>query len=112
MHDLARLYRAEDNCAQAEALFISTLEARKRVLGEAHPDTLSSMDDLGSLYLNQGACEKAESLFRQVSESRQRVLGAQRPDTANALTSLADTLLMQRRYGEPNHCCAMRSRFM
>ena len=52
------------------------METRKRVLGEEHPDTLTSMANLASTYRNQGRWKEAEELEVQVMETRKRVLGA------------------------------------
>jgi hypothetical protein len=38
------------------------MEARKRVLGEEHPHTLTSMANLASTYRKQGRLEEAEEL--------------------------------------------------
>ncbi|MCP4707218.1 MAG: tetratricopeptide repeat protein, partial [Planctomycetes bacterium] len=43
---LAILYQKQERYDQAESLNIKTLEVRRRVLGEEHPDTLRSMNSL------------------------------------------------------------------
>ena len=50
------------------------METGKRVLGEEHPSTLTSMANLASTYWNQGRWKEAEELFVQVMETRKRVL--------------------------------------
>ena len=50
MSGLGRLYMVQGKHSQAEPLYIKVLDVRRRVLGEQHPDTLTSMDDLASLY--------------------------------------------------------------
>jgi Tetratricopeptide repeat len=54
---------------------------RKRVLGQEHPDTLTSMANLASKYRNQGRWKEAEELEVQVKETRKRVLGQEHPST-------------------------------
>ena len=51
------------------------METRKRVLGEEHPNTLTSMGNLASTYRQQGRSKEAEELEVRVMETRKRVLG-------------------------------------
>ena len=85
---------------EAEELEVQVSETRKRVLGEEHPDTLTSMANLASTYSNQGRWEEAEQLKIQVSETRKRVLGEEHPDTLTSMANLASTYLHQGRWGE------------
>ena len=48
----------------------------QEVLGEEHPDTLTSMANLASTYRNQGRWKEAEKLEVQVMETRKTKLGA------------------------------------
>ena len=48
------------------------METRKRVLGQEHPDTLTSMANLASTYRSQGRWKEAEELEVQVMEARKR----------------------------------------
>ena len=41
------------------------METRKRVLGQAHPDMLTSMANLASTFRNQGRWKEAEELEAQ-----------------------------------------------
>jgi len=52
---------------------------RKRVLGEEHPHTLTSMANLAATYRSQGQWKKAEELEVQVMQMR--VLGEKHLDT-------------------------------
>jgi hypothetical protein len=67
------------------------METRKRVLGQEHPDTLTSIANLASTFWNQGRWKEAEDLFVQVMETRKRVLGQEHPDTLTSIASLAST---------------------
>ena len=66
---------ADGRYDEAEELFVQVRETRKRVLGEEHPDTLTSMANLASTFWNQGRWKEAEELFVQVMETTKRVLG-------------------------------------
>jgi hypothetical protein len=60
-----------------------------RVLGEEHPDTLTSIDNLASTYRNQGRWKEAEELEVQVMETSSRVLGEEHPSTLTSMDNLA-----------------------
>ena len=60
---------------EAEQLEVPVMETKKRVLGEEHPSTLTSMANLASTYRSQGRWKEAEQLDVQVSEIRKRALG-------------------------------------
>ncbi len=54
MNNLANLYWKQAHFDKAEPLYVKSLELRRRVLGEEHPDTLGSMNILLNLYSAQG----------------------------------------------------------
>jgi hypothetical protein len=71
------------------------METSKRVLGQEHPETLSSMNNLASTYWDQGRWKEAEELGVQVMETRKRVLGQEHPDTLSSMSNLAFMLKLQ-----------------
>lgn len=70
------------------------------MLGEQHPETLTSMRDLANLYQVQGKYAEAERLLTRALEIRRRIQGEQHPDTTNTLASLGEVRLRQQRYSE------------
>jgi predicted Zn-dependent protease len=94
------VYQAETKYAQAEPLLLQGLEARRRVLGAEHPQTIAVMNNLAELYRRAGKPAEAETLFTQVLGLRRRILGPDHPNTTAVLTSLAVIKLDQRRYAE------------
>jgi len=54
MNNLGVLYCNQGNYIKAEEYYVKCYEGRLRVLGEDHPDTLSSMNILGNLYESLG----------------------------------------------------------
>jgi hypothetical protein len=52
------------------------MEAKNRVLGAEHPDTLTSIAKLAVTLWNQGRWDDAEELEVQVMETRKKKLGA------------------------------------
>jgi tetratricopeptide (TPR) repeat protein len=65
------------------------METSLRLLGEEHPDTLTTISNLASTYSNQGQWKKAEELQVQVMESRKRLLGDEHPYTLTSISNLA-----------------------
>ena len=76
------------------------METRKKVLGDEHPSTLSSIANLASTYSNQGRWKEAEELEVQVMETRKKVLGDEHPSTLSSIANLASTYSNQGRWKE------------
>jgi len=65
------------------------METSARMLGEEHPDTLTSMANLALTYRKQGRWKEAEELNMQVMETSIRVLGEEHPSTLTSMANLA-----------------------
>jgi tetratricopeptide (TPR) repeat protein len=102
--DLARKYAralyTDGRYEEAKELQVQVMQTRKRVLGDEHPDTLTSMNDLVSTYWKQGRWKKAEELQVQVIQTEKRVLGDEHPDTLGSITNLVSTYMNQERLKE------------
>ena len=57
---------------EAEDLEVLVMETRKRVLGEEHPDSLTSMAELASTYWSQGRLKDTEDLEVLLMETTKR----------------------------------------
>ncbi|KAK1837152.1 Tetratricopeptide repeat-domain-containing protein [Podospora conica] len=75
-------------------------ELRQKVLGESHPDTMTSMSNLATGYNEQGRYSEAESIMIEVLDLRRKVLGELHPDTIWSMAALAATYYAQGRYSE------------
>ncbi|RYO93786.1 hypothetical protein DL763_004271 [Monosporascus cannonballus] len=100
LHCAAGFLYYQGQWKDAEKLQVQATELRKEVLGEKHPDTLTSMGNLASTYCNQGRWKEAELLGLQVLETRKRVLGEEHPDTLTSMANLAFTWNSQGRLGD------------
>jgi hypothetical protein len=67
------------------------IETNKRVLGEEHLNTLTSISNLALTYHDRGRWEEAEKLGLQVIETAKRVLGEEHLDTLSSIGNLALT---------------------
>jgi tetratricopeptide (TPR) repeat protein len=65
------------------------LQLRKRILGEGHPNTLTSIHSLAICYNLAGRRSEALQLAEQVLNLRKRVLGEGHPDTLTSIHCLA-----------------------
>ncbi|KAJ9148961.1 hypothetical protein NKR23_g4736 [Pleurostoma richardsiae] len=74
MHDTASSYVTQGRLREAEELYVTILEARRRAFGSQHPRTLSSMSELAVVYERQGLGTKAEELLDEVARTRAKLL--------------------------------------
>jgi serine/threonine protein kinase len=79
----------------AELLSRQTWQARLRVLGPEHPDTLDSMDTYATSLMGQGKRALAEPVYRECWKTRQRTLGDKHLDTVTSLHNLSCVLIEQ-----------------
>src|SRR5947207_1935573 len=75
----------------AAALQEKVLEAHQRILGDEHPDTLTSMNNLAGTYGALGRTKDAAALQEKVLEAQERILGDEHPDTLTSMNNLATT---------------------
>jgi non-ribosomal peptide synthetase component E (peptide arylation enzyme) len=68
MANLASTYRNQGHWKMQRMLEVVVMEKRKQLLGEDHPDTLTSMANLAATYRNQGRWKDAEVLEVVVME--------------------------------------------
>jgi hypothetical protein len=67
----------------------AVLEARKRLQGDEHPDTLTSINNLAITLWHQGEAPSARNLMAMAVAGYLSTLGAAHPNTANAQRTLA-----------------------
>ena len=77
--------------SEAEKLKIQVWDARNKLLGEEHPDTILAMGNLAFTYCHLGKYKEAEELEIQVLDARIRLLGEEHPATILAMGNLAST---------------------
>ena len=89
LNNLAELYHAQGQYAQAEPLYKRALAIREKALGPDHPDVATSLNNLAALYRAQGQYAQAEPLFKRSLAIREKALGPDHPDVATSLNNLA-----------------------
>jgi tetratricopeptide (TPR) repeat protein len=87
--NVAALYlQTRGEPAASLPLFERALELRRRVLGEEHPDTLTSASNLALNLWGLGRYEAARRLNEDTLAQSRRVLGKDHPDTLNSASNL------------------------
>ena len=76
------------------------MKVRKKILGQEHKETLSSIGMVGLAYGLGGRWKEAEKLQLQVMETTKRVLGEEHPSTLSSMANLASTYWNQGRWKE------------
>ena len=98
--NIALVYSEQGRWKETEELEVMVIEKRKHLLGEEHPDTLTSMANLASTYRDQGKWKEAETLEVVVMEKRKHLLGEEYPDTLSSMANLASTYWKQGKWTE------------
>ncbi|MBS0197004.1 MAG: serine/threonine protein kinase [Planctomycetes bacterium] len=76
------------------------LITRRRVLGEEHPDTLTSISNMGFLLDEQGKLAEAEPYYHEALEKSRRVLGEEHPSTLTSISNMGALLQAQGKLSE------------
>jgi tetratricopeptide (TPR) repeat protein len=97
---LAERYRRIGLYEAALPLQKRAVAVRHAVLGDAHPDTLSSLNALGNLLRDQGKLDEAETIWRETLRMRREVLGNAHADTQASVNNMGVILYMQGRLSE------------
>jgi tetratricopeptide (TPR) repeat protein len=92
MGNLAETLRAVGDLAGARSLQEAALETERRILGDEHPGTLTSISNLALTLSALGDLAGARSFQEAVLEDRRRILGDEHPDTLRSIGNLASTL--------------------
>ena len=85
---------------EAGAMHQWALDAREKVLGCEHPDTLASVSNLGLVLDRQGKYEEAEAMHRRALEAREKVIGCGHSSTLSSVNNLSLVLSTQGKYEE------------
>jgi tetratricopeptide (TPR) repeat protein len=86
---LADVYENLGKLDAAVALQEEALTTRRRILGEDHPDTISSINSMGVLFVRSGRLEEAEAYYKEAIEKARRVLGEDDEETLRCLSNSA-----------------------
>jgi tetratricopeptide (TPR) repeat protein len=96
------IYAAHQQGVSHEAIQLAetTLADRRRVLGNDHPDTLTSRNNLAFAYKSAGRLTEAIPLYEDTLADSRRVLGDDHPDTLASRNNLAGAYMSAGRLTE------------
>ncbi len=97
---MGALLHSQGRLAEAEPYYREALEGRRRVLGDEHPNTLTSISDMGLRLRSQGKLTEAEPYMREALEGQRRVLGDDHPRTLASINSMGFLLQAQGKFTE------------
>jgi CHAT domain-containing protein len=97
---LARTYDELRQDAQAEPLYIRSLDIYEDALGPEQVEVNNAYDNLAEFYKSRHRYADAEKLIRRLLAIREKVLGPKHPRVADLLTYVGHLLLLQHRLEE------------
>ena len=100
LFNIGEYFRQTGKYIEAEKMYRQTLELKKEVLGDDHPDTLGSMNNLALVFRQQGKYAEAEMLQQQTLELTREVLGDNHRSTLDSMNNLALVFRQQGKYAE------------
>jgi tetratricopeptide (TPR) repeat protein len=98
------VYSSQGRHAEAEALYVQTLESQRRVLGPKHAHTLMSMNNLALTYKDQKRYTEAETMLRETLTLSREVRGDKHPYTLDTGYNLACVMALD---GRPKEALAV-----
>jgi tetratricopeptide (TPR) repeat protein len=96
----ANEFRGRGRYREAQPLLDTVLAVRRKLLGEAHPDTATSYNNVALNLSAQGRYKEAQERFQKALDIDRMVLGEEHPNTAGSYNNLASNLQAQGRYTE------------
>ncbi|MEO8112622.1 MAG: CHAT domain-containing tetratricopeptide repeat protein [Ginsengibacter sp.] len=93
LNDLALLYREAGDYKMAEALYLQSMEIRKRWGGTEHPEYAGSLLNIADLYERTGRYNEAIMMLQKALEIYKKRYGEQNSFFASALNNLANIYL-------------------
>ncbi|KAI9854444.1 MAG: hypothetical protein M1813_001238 [Trichoglossum hirsutum] len=100
MSRLGANYRQSGQLGRNEGLRLHTLNLQKKVMGERHPDILTTVSYIATLYKHQHRLSEAEELENEVIDIGKIVLHEHHQNTIRSMTNIASTYQMQGRDDE------------
>ncbi len=99
-HSVADIYRTLGVFDDAAPLQASALATRRRLLGDADPLTLLSLNNMGLVLMDQGNTSESEKMLREAVDGNTRVLGPDNPETLRAMSNLGNLYRDEGKFAE------------
>lgn len=92
---LANVYKNQGNYDQALRYYRQALDINEQVLGEDHPNTLTTYNNTAIVYSSQGEYDMALALFGKTLAVREKVLGTDHSETGVIYHNMATVYYAQ-----------------
>ncbi|WP_438491692.1 tetratricopeptide repeat protein [Streptomyces asiaticus] len=89
LYNASRFLHSQGQLSQATMYAQRSATTSTRLLGEDHPDTLTSRNNLAGAYQEAGDLGRAIPMYEQTLTDRVRILGEEHPDTLASRNNLA-----------------------
>lgn len=89
MHTLAMIYREQGKLEKAALMGKQVMDARAKILGKLHPNTLDIISDMALIYEDEGQFEEAQRLGEWIVGTSETTLGQEHPSTLSSIANLA-----------------------
>ncbi|RMZ88350.1 hypothetical protein DV736_g4421, partial [Chaetothyriales sp. CBS 134916] len=100
MNNLANVLKHLGKYEEARQIHQQTLDLKKKILGDEHPDTVSSMSNLANVLQHLGKYKEAEQIHQQTFDLRKKILGEEHSFTLTSMNNLAGALMDRGKYKE------------
>jgi non-specific serine/threonine protein kinase/serine/threonine-protein kinase len=100
MDVMGTVYRNLGLYSQAHSLLQQSVEIKRVVFGQEHPETLKSSNTLAEVLMQEGQFAEAEKLAGRTVDSSRRALGPRHPETLKSMGTLAAILEEGAQYAE------------
>jgi eukaryotic-like serine/threonine-protein kinase len=99
-HSVAAIYRTLGVFNNAARLQAAALAMRRRMLGDADPLTLLSLNNMALVLMDQGNTPEAEKMFREAVDGNTRALGPDNPETLRTMSNLGNLYCEEGKFSE------------
>ncbi|MBI4533915.1 MAG: tetratricopeptide repeat protein [Candidatus Melainabacteria bacterium] len=103
LNNLADLYRAQGNFAEAEALYRRALAISQTALGPDNPKVVQSLNNLADIYRAQGKYLEAEPLYKRAVATTQTLTQSSFAEPASSAQAQSVETLMLKQLGIATH---------
>lgn len=100
LHNVTSMYRQLRDWKEALRFEVQLFQKRESILGDNHPDSLTSRNLIGVLYGRLGNPQQALEIHQTVYEDREEILGWDHPDTFISRNNIAVALWKLGKYTE------------
>ncbi|MGH9258363.1 MAG: tetratricopeptide repeat protein [Acidimicrobiales bacterium] len=92
MSNLAQIYHFQGKLAAADSMYRASLELRRALRGDVHPDISESLNNLAGVLYDEGKLDEAETMYRDALALDERLYGPEHPNVSTDLVNVGRVL--------------------